>query len=144
MSRTQTDTGTRVKQWARDRGVKAEFGAGSAVLLKANEPFKGSVESKSTEWAVMVSQGDITLVQKITQPISLWFCWSSMWERGEGGVPQPPAHCAGTGPPFRGKTGLLSPPRPGREFRDENSNEIGSPAIFVSKDRTGSNYTKPH
>lgn len=49
-----------------------------------------------------------------------------------GGVRQPPAHCTGTGPPFRGKTGLLSPPRPGREFRDENANESGSSAIFVA------------
>lgn len=32
-----------------DSVVNAEFGAGSAVLLKANEPFKGSEENKSTE-----------------------------------------------------------------------------------------------
>ena len=42
-----------------------------------------------------------------------------------------------------GENGLLSPPRPGRELRDENANESGSSAIFVSNDRTGSRYTKP-
>lgn len=44
---------------------------------------------------------------------------------------------------FQGKTRLLSPPRPGREFRDENANESGSSAIFVANDRSGSSYTKP-
>lgn len=36
----------------------------------------------------MVSQGDITLLQRITQPkIGLWLCWPSLW--GEEGYCSP-------------------------------------------------------
>lgn len=93
----------------------------------------------------MVSQGDITLLQRITQPKA-----QSQLVSGSAG----PA-CGerrGTAAPytrhwnwasFQGKTGLLSPPRPGREFRAENANESGSSAIFVANDRSGLSYTKP-
>lgn len=116
MATTQADS-ARVRKWARERGVKAEFGAGSAVLLKANEPFKGSEENKSTEWAVMVSQGDITLLQRITQPKAQSQSVSGSagpvcgeGEVGGGELLQPPAHCTGTGPPFRGKQGFWAHP----------------------------------
>ena len=108
-----------VSKWARERGVKTEFGAGSAVLLKSNEPFKGSEENKSTEWAVMVSQGDITLLQRITQPEARSQSASgsahpAIGERdtGEEGYSSPlhTAHCTGTGPPFRGKQGFWAHP----------------------------------
>lgn len=57
----------------------------------------------------MVSQGDITLLQRITQPEAQ--SQSLFGSAGPacgaravgGGVLQPPAHCTGTGPHFRGK-----------------------------------------
>lgn len=45
-----------------NKGLKQTLEQDSAVLLKANEPFKGSEENKSTECVVMVSQVDIILL----------------------------------------------------------------------------------
>lgn len=56
-----------------------------------------------------VSQGDITLLQRITQPKaqSQSVSGSAGPACGEkGGALQPPAHCTRTGPPFRGKQGF--------------------------------------
>lgn len=57
----------------------------------------------------MVSQGDVTLLQRITQPEEQSQLVSGsanlacgQRERGGAGL-QPPAHCTGIGPPFRGK-----------------------------------------
>lgn len=45
-----------------NEGLRQTLERDSAVLLKANEAFKGSEENKSTECAVMVSQVDIILL----------------------------------------------------------------------------------
>lgn len=45
-----------------NEGLRQTLEQDSAVLLKANEPFKGSEENKSTECTVMVSQVDIILL----------------------------------------------------------------------------------
>lgn len=45
-----------------NEGLRQTLEQDSAVLLKANEPFKGSEENKSAECAVMVSQVDIILL----------------------------------------------------------------------------------
>lgn len=83
----------------------------------------------------MVSQGDITLLQRITQPEAQSQSVSgsagpACGERAAGGgvLQPPPLPCTlhWNWASFQGgekKNGLLSPPRPGREFRDENANE---------------------
>lgn len=115
------------------------------VLLKANEPFKGSGENKSTEWAVMVSQGDITLLQKIAQPkVQSQLVWSSAGSAwGERRGAEDPILCRETGPLFRGKQGFLSPPRPGRKVRAPNANCSGNSTIFVANDGSALSATKP-
>lgn len=135
----------RVIKKARERRVKAEFGQAMQVLLKANEPFKGSGENKSMEWAVMVSQGDITLLQKIAQPKAqsqlVWSSAGSAW--GERRGAEAPIHCRETGPLFKGKQGFLSPPRPGRKVRAQNTNSSGNSTISVANNRSASSSTKP-
>lgn len=93
------------------KGLKQTLEQAMQVLLKANEPFKGSGENKSTEWAVMVSQGDITLLQKIAQPKAqsqlVWSSAGSAW--GERRGAEAPIHCRENWASFQGKTGLSEP-----------------------------------
>lgn len=139
--KTQVDT----REW----GVKKKSRVwSSAVLLKTNELFKASVESKSTEWTMMVSQGDIALLQRITQPEAQSQSLSDSaglacgrQRKGRSGAAAP-CTLHWNWASFQGETGLLSPPRPGREFRDENANESANSDIFVLNDRTGSSHTK--
>lgn len=63
-------------------------------------------------------------------------------EKGEEGVMQPPCTLHWNWASFQGKTGLLSPPRPGRDFSDEGANESGRCIIFVSNGNRGLCYTK--
>lgn len=62
---------------------------------------------------------------------------------GRGGVAEAPIHCRETGPLFKGKQGCLSPPRPGRKVRAQNTNSSGNLPIFVANDRSASMSTKP-
>lgn len=88
----------------------------------------------------MVSQGDITPLQRITQPgaQSQSLSGSAGSACGRRGT----AHCTRTGPPFRGN-GLLSPPRSDREFCDENANSRERSVILFQVSRTGSSHIKP-
>lgn len=128
-----------------NEGLKWTLEWAMQVLLKANEPFKGSGENKSTKWAVMVSRGDIAPLQKITQPkVQSQLVWSSAGSAwGERRGDEAPIHCRQTGPLFKGKQGFLSPPRPGRKVRAQNTNSSGNSAIFVANDNTHTSYTKP-
>lgn len=59
----------------------------------------------------MVSQGDITLLQKIAQPkAQSQLVWSSAGSAGgERRGAEAPIHCRQTGPLFKGKQGFSEP-----------------------------------
>lgn len=81
-----------------------------------------------------------------SRSLKRWANWSLAQlgqPAGRGGPLSPPAHCTRTGPPFGGKQGFFSPPRPGRKFCAENADGGGSSAIFVADDGcTGLGYAK--